>query len=132
LAILCWLAFWTMLALRTWKPIRYLYAAAAVLAILSLAFTASAWAKAHPIDLAVAVVDKAPVRFGMSDSETVRFELFDGDRVAVDRRQDGWARVTTVGGERGWTRVGNLVFVGPPYLPPPDGAQGSDGKEDAT
>ena len=68
--------------------------------------------------LAVASVDAAPVHYGTDESDTVRFELYDGDRVAVDQRRGGWARVTTSDGQRGWTRATNLIFVGPPYTPP--------------
>ena len=58
-------------------------------------------------------------RSGMSEAESVRFELYEGDRVLVDERMQGWARVTTVSGERGWTREEGLLLVGPPYMPGP-------------
>ena len=88
---------------------------AIVLAVLAAAFGASAWAKAHPPALAVAAVERVPVHYGTNEDEAVRFELYEGDRVAVDRRADGWARVNISSGERGWARESDLVFVGPPY-----------------
>lgn len=110
-----WALFWAGLAAYAWRPHRYLRAALIVAAVASLAFGGSAWAKTHRAPLAVTIVEKADVRFGTSGQETVRFELFEGDRVTVDRREGGWARVTTVGGERGWTQESNLLFVAPPY-----------------
>ncbi len=114
-AVFLWYALWTALALRLWRPERYLSRMAIVLAVLAAAFGASAWAKAHPPALAVAAVERVPVHYGTNEDEAVRFELYEGDRVAVDRRADGWARVNISSGERGWARESDLVFVGPPY-----------------
>ncbi|MCX5771771.1 MAG: tetratricopeptide repeat protein [Candidatus Hydrogenedentes bacterium] len=114
LALLFWLGFWVVLGLRQFRPVRYTRPAAAVLAVLALAFGGSAWAKAHGPALAVADADAA-VTYGTSESDAVRFELYPGDRVTVDQRRNGWARVKTASGEHGWTRELNLVFVGPPY-----------------
>jgi hypothetical protein len=115
LAIVFWVVFWSLLAFRYARPKRYLRAAALAAFVLSCVFSGSAWLKAHPTPLAVALHDGTPVRFGRSDSETVRFELFEGDRVNVDRRINNWVRVETVSGERGWVRDDALIFVGPPY-----------------
>ncbi|HUW62962.1 MAG TPA: tetratricopeptide repeat protein [Candidatus Bathyarchaeia archaeon] len=114
LALLFWVAFWVVLGVRQVRPLRYTRRAAAVLAVLALAFGGSAWAKAHAPALAVADAD-APVTYGTSEGDVVRFELHPGDRVTVDQQRDGWARVKTASGEHGWTREANLVFVGPPY-----------------
>ncbi|NIA12899.1 MAG: tetratricopeptide repeat protein [Nitrospiraceae bacterium] len=119
IAAVLWCLFWGVLALRQWRPLRYTRRAALLLAVLGGAFAASAWAKAHPVTLAVAHAESVPVRYGTHDDETLRFELRAGDRVTVDRRQGGWARVTTVDGERGWVHEDAMMFVGPPYLPPP-------------
>ncbi len=115
LAAMCWLAFWLLLALRQWRAYRFLRGGVIVAGILAAAFAGSAWMKAHPAPLAVAAEERVPVRFGRSDNETVRFELYEGDRVTVEQRERGWARVATVGGERGWAREEALFFVGPPY-----------------
>ncbi len=114
-AIAFWLLFWGLLALRQWRPLPYVRGAAMAAGLLTLAFTGSAWIKAHPHPLAVVVSDKAAVRHGKSDQESVRFELFEGDRVLIDRREDGWARVEKAGGERGWVRDSDVALVGPPY-----------------
>ena len=118
LAALFWIAFWAVLAIRQWRPIPYTRRAALVLGLLALAFGASAWAKAHPAQLAVANDDPVPVRYATDETSTVRFELYAGDRVTVDKRMNGWARVTTIDGERGWARDSSLTFVGPPYERP--------------
>jgi uncharacterized protein YgiM (DUF1202 family) len=115
LALIFWLTFWLALGLRQYRPIRYLRSVAALTGILALAFGASAWAKSSAGTLAVAGVDTAKVRYATDETSTVRFELREGDRVSVDRRERGWSRVKTAGGETGWTPDQNLIFVGPPY-----------------
>lgn len=114
-AIVCWFAFWTALAVRRFKSVKYLRIAALVLLVLSAAFATSLYAKSHPQQLAVASEHRVPVHYDTDTEETVRFELYEGDRVLVDERRDGWARVVTAHGERGWAQAGNLTFVGPPY-----------------
>jgi len=116
-AALLWVAFWAMLGMRQWRPLRYTRRVALGLGLLAAAFGASAWVKAYPAQLAVAARETVPVRYGTGDDETVRFELHAGDRVTVDRHASGWARVTTVDGERGWAREESMLFVGPPYEP---------------
>lgn len=116
--LVSWLTLWTLLAAGQWRRIRYLKPAAAAAAVLALAFGASAWVKSNPELLAVAGAETVPVRYGTDDSQTVRFELHEGDRVAVDRRLNGWVRVKTVGGETGWAREASMTLVGPPYERP--------------
>jgi len=118
LAALFWAAFWAALGVRQWRSFRYARTAIAVLGLLAVAFAVSAWNKSHPAPLAVARMEPTPVRYGTNDAETIRFNLSPGDRVNVDGREQGWARITTANGERGWTREENLVFVGPPYERP--------------
>lgn len=118
LALIFWVAFWVLLGLRQVRLVRFTRQAAALAALLAVAFGGSAWAKAHAPSLAVADADPVAVRYGTSDSDTLRFELYPGDRVTVDQRVNGWARVETASGERGWARQENLIFVGPPYERP--------------
>lgn len=115
---LCWTALWVLLGIRQYKRLPYLRRSAMVLAVLGVLLAASLWVKAHPPALAVASGPRVPVHYGMSEDETVRFELYEGDRVLVDRREKDWARVVTSDGERGWTRSHFLTFVGPPYEAP--------------
>lgn len=119
LAALSWCLFWTLLAVRQIRTWPYLRRCAAVAAVAAMAFGASWWVKSSPQTLAVATHVRVPVHYGMNETETVRFELFEGDRVRVDRREGEWARVETGSGERGWVRASSLVFVGPPYEAPP-------------
>ena len=85
---------------------------------LVVAFGLSAWSKAHPETLAVVVDTKVPVHYSTNENDTVRFELYAGDRVTVDARSNGWIRVTTADGERGWAQEKGCMLVGPPYAPP--------------
>lgn len=118
LAIECWITFWIVMGIRQWKRLPYIGYVTILLAIVAIAFGGSAWVKAHPSRLAVASREVVFVHYGTSDEETVRFELYDGDRVTVDESTDEWSRVTTIDGERGWARKDSLTFVGPPFEPP--------------
>jgi hypothetical protein len=63
----------------------------------------------------VAAGETVPVHYGVGEEETVRFELHEGDRVSVDGQREGWVRVRTSSGERGWTPATSVYLVGPPY-----------------
>lgn len=130
LAFSLWTAFWVLLAVRQWRAFPYWRGALAVLALLALAFAALTWVKAHPEPLAVIIADDTPLRYGPSEREEIvafvpegRADkaaalLFDGDRVVVEARADGWARVATVDGKRGWAPETAMLFVAPPYRAP--------------
>jgi len=123
-AVLSWVSFWLLLAARLWRPQPYLRRAAALFAVLTVLFGLSSWVKEHPVLLAVANADAVPVRYGIGSDETTRFELYAGDRVRVEKRASGWARVASADGERGWVEESSLTLVGPPYLRP--GEEDSD------
>lgn len=110
-----WTAFWLLLALGQWRSWPYRRLLLAAIAAATAAFATSAWVKARPMPLAVAVEDRIPVRFGASEADNVRFELHTGDRVAVDGVQGDWLRVNTVDGERGWAEQRRFATVGPPF-----------------
>ena len=120
LAVFSWFLLWILLGIRQIRAFPYLRRSALLAAVAVVLFGVSWWAKSTPQQLAVATQYRVPVRYGTTDSETVRFELYEGDRVVVDRRDEEWSRVETAGGERGWTRNIHLMFVGPPYGPPPE------------
>ncbi len=118
LAMLCWFAFWAVLAVRLWKPNKHLTRAAILLALAAAAFATSAYAKFHPPLIAVGTRDNMPVRFGLGGEDATSFELMQGDRVVIDARREGWAQVRTIDGERGWVEESALALVGPPYTRP--------------
>lgn len=115
-AFISWLSLWGVLALRTWRPLPRLRIAAGVLAAVSIAFGVSAWHKAHPPRLAVVIAPETPARYGAGERETVRFNLYEGDRVIMDQQRGEWVRVIVADGDRGWTRAQDLLPVGPPYV----------------
>lgn len=114
LAALSWTLLWMLLCIREVKRLPFLRRSAAVATFLAIAFTASWWVKTHPDALAVAVNDSIPVRYGTDESEKVRFELFEGDRVRVDEISEDWIQISTWDGERGWARAEDFVYVNPP------------------
>lgn len=115
LAAALWVTGWTLLGVRRFMRVRYLAAAGAVAVAFGALFGASWYAKSHPQPTAVVVSEKAPVRYGTSPTDKVRFELFEGDRVLVEAADGDWLRVATIGRERGWAKAEHLVAVGPPY-----------------
>ena len=121
MTLLSWILLWSALAVRLWRPMPYVRRAAVLFAVLTVLFGLSSWVKEHPAQVAVANADAVPVRYGIGTDETTRFELFTGDRVRVEKRTNGWVRVATADGERGWVEESSLTLVGPPYLRPSDG-----------
>ncbi len=120
LAAMSWLFFWGALAVRRWRALSYTRVAAVMLGIASVALAASAWAKHHPAPLAVASAAKIQVHYANTESSTVRFELQEGDRVALDGVREGdWIHVRTASGEEGWARRAQFTLVGPPYAAAP-------------
>ncbi|MCC6142166.1 MAG: tetratricopeptide repeat protein [Candidatus Hydrogenedentes bacterium] len=111
----CWVLFWSLLALRLVRRWRYLRTTLILLAVAAAAFGTSAWIKAHPVPMAVVTAENVPVRFGTSEDDKVRFELAAGDRVSVGDTRGGWIQVSTGSGERGWADSKAFALVGPPY-----------------
>jgi len=128
LAVSLWLMLWITLGIRQWRPLRYTRGIAVVTGVLAVVFLFSAWAKAHPEVIVVANADIVHVHYGTDENETVRFDLSEGDRATVDNRMNGWSRVSTADGERGWARDKDLVFVGPPYERPAEASLSSAGE----
>jgi len=110
-----WALAWLVLMLRAARPWPYLRGVAVAGFIVAAAFAGSWWIKTHPPRIAVAAEARVPVRYGNRPEETVRFELYEGDRVSIEQMKNGWARVRTADGERGWTEESHLLLVGPPY-----------------
>lgn len=109
-----WTLAWGALMLRIASPRKYLRRVAVVAFLLSALFAGSWWLKANPPRLAVANGDKIPVHYGPKSTDTVHFELFEGDRVVIDDTRGEWVRVTMSDGTRGWTLGEYLLSVWPP------------------
>jgi len=114
-AMVAWLAFWALVVLRFFKAFPYQRVASLALLAIALLAGLSAWTKAHPPALAVASAEKVEVRYGIGDTEALRFTLKAGDRVGVERSQQGWLLVRTDEGNRGWAPKEAFVLVGPPF-----------------
>ena len=112
LAGLLWVAFWALLCVRAWRPVKFLRLAAVLLGMLACLGLGAAWSKSHPVRLAVAAQAEVPVFFGKNPDEPPRFVLYEGDRVRVERSEAGWALVSTAGGDRGWVQDDRMAFVG--------------------
>ena len=113
-----WIFFWILLGVRQFRKFPYLRRSAATVAVLISAFGTSLWVKSNPSGIGVASLERIPVHYGTNETETVHFELYEGDRVLVGDRYNGWVRVETAEGERGWAKADTLTFVGPPYESP--------------
>lgn len=109
-----WTLAWIALITRIIRPLPYLRRTAVACFLLSIIFAGSWWYKTNPAELAVANGDKIPVHYGPKSSDTVHFELFEGDRVAIDEHREEWVRVTASDGSRGWTQREYLLMVWPP------------------
>ena len=131
LAACAWAGFWLLLGVHIWRRVPYGVAGLTVLLVLACALGWSAWRKAHPEPAAVAVAVASetgvPLRYGPGDAEDIvsfggsddgEALLYDGDRVRVETRTAGWARVHTADGRRGWVSEKSLAFVTPPFSRP--------------
>jgi len=112
-ALITWWMAWGLLIVRIVKPFRFQRRAVALLSMVALLFYGSYWVKSHPLSIAVAMGEKVPVRFGHTNTDTIHFELFTGDRVLIDDEIDGWYRVETATGDRGWARKEYLIPINP-------------------
>jgi tetratricopeptide (TPR) repeat protein len=126
LAIFCWVAFWATLMWRVIKRHRFQIPVIILSLLAAGAFMTSLYSKSHPLQLAVANQAEVTVRTGANPADTVRYTLAPGDRVRVETESNGWLRVATVDGERGWAPAEAFVLVGPPYVAPPQPAQAAD------
>lgn len=122
LAILFWFALWILLGVRVLAPVRYLRRAALVSAVLAVAFAGGAWIRSHPPLMAVVAAPEVAVRAGIREDAAARYRLYEGDRVLVERREPGWARVRSALDERGWVPAESLAWIGPPYERPAEPA----------
>ncbi|MFP6584085.1 MAG: tetratricopeptide repeat protein [Candidatus Hydrogenedentota bacterium] len=112
--LVCWFIAWMIVMSRILRPQRYSRRVATLFFLLALVFAGSWWFKANPAEFAVANGDKIPVRYGPKQTDTIHFELFEGDRVYIDGHRDEWVRVVMSDGTRGWTRGEYVLPVWPP------------------
>lgn len=131
LALVFWALFWGLLLWRGLRRHRYQLPLAVCAFLAAAAFMTSTYSKSYPVQLAVARDTEVPVRTGANPADTLRFTLTPGDRVLVEAENNGWLRVATVDGERGWADARAFVLVGPPYSPPPAALAGDEPLPDA-
>lgn len=122
--------FWGLLAIRLWRPVAFTRIAASLIGVVAVALAFSAWAKSYPMPVAYAASETVAVRYGPGFGESVRFDLYDGDAVAIEDRRPGWYRVRTIDGEQGWAAENDLVPVWPPYAPAPAPAPSAEAAAD--
>jgi tetratricopeptide (TPR) repeat protein len=115
-----WLVLWVVLIVQQWKRLPFGRWSAVGCFAIATVFYASSYVKENPPGIAVASQPTVPVRYGMDDAQTIYHELGEGDRVAVSRREGDWLLIVTSNEERGWARVEDFTFVGPPYTRPPE------------
>jgi tetratricopeptide (TPR) repeat protein len=114
IAIFSWLLFWFGLILLKKAPRKGLKALIGVSGFVAFIFFGSWYLKTNPMELAVAQGDDIPVLIGTKETDTIRFELYSGDRVHIDAYRGEQVRITTATGNRGWVDQKYLVTVWPP------------------
>jgi hypothetical protein len=116
-AMVGWCSAWGVLILRMFVPFRFQRRVASILFLTAIVFFGSFWIKQNPLPIAVAMGEKVPIRFGNTESDTLHFELFTGDRVLIDSEVDNWYRIETAGGKRGWARKEYFIPISPRRTP---------------
>ena len=114
IAMVCWLLMWGGLITRTIRPTRYIRRISCAIGVIAIVFWGSWMLKTHPMELAVVQGDNIPVRIGTKETDSLRFELFSGDRVHIDAHNGEQVLVQTANGDRGWTNAEFLIPVWPP------------------
>ena len=114
LTFVFWTLAWGGMMLRFARPTKYLRRIAVLSFLLAAVFAGSWYIKANPANLAVADGDEIPVHYGPKSTDTVHFQLFEGDRVVIDDVREDWVRVTMADGTRGWAESKYLLMVWPP------------------
>ncbi len=104
-----------LFGIRYWREttrLKWLSRLLPVVALLLFSFAvADNYFSEPPPKRAVTLQDETPVFFSMSELDSPRFLLYEGDRVLIDRLEGDWMRVHVHGGERGWARRDNLAVV---------------------
>lgn len=118
ISIILWLIFWTVLGIfkfvRKENRRMLLYVSVCVL-IGSTLFLCSAVIKEFSHPLAVVITEKTEARVTPSDNSPTRFELYEGDRVLVEREEGEWTLIKVVNNERGWIKNSDIFIWTPPY-----------------
>jgi len=118
ISLLFWFTGWTVIGCLMWMKERYrkgMFVIGIFLITVGVIFFLSAIVKMNSVPLGVVIVSECPVRITPSENSPSRFELFEGDRVRVEREEDTWILISTVDNERGWIKNDTIFIWKPPY-----------------
>jgi len=113
-----WVFGWVMIAFFMWAKEKYrkgMLIIGTLSIILGLVFFVSALIKMNAQPLGVIIASECFVHITPSDNSPSRFELYEGDRVRIEREENTWTLISTVDNERGWIKNGDIFVWKPPY-----------------
>jgi tetratricopeptide (TPR) repeat protein len=99
--------FWLLVWIRSLKPVRVLRLFVYPTALAALIFSATAFYNYYERaynPAAIVLAQELPVRSGLSDQATELFALHAGSRVRVEKRRNGFVRITFAEGKIGWVK----------------------------
>ena len=119
-ALGAWTLFWLLLAVRMWRPTRFVSGGAVIALALAAAIGYGAWVRNQPSAVAVTSQPEVATHQALSYDAPERFRLLEGDQVLIDGEEADWLRVVNADGERGWAPATAFTRVGPPYTRAPE------------
>lgn len=117
-SILFWFLGWSIMACFMWLKKKYrkgLLILGITSILIGVIFLISALIKINASPLGVIIAMECPVHITPSDNSPSRFQLYEGDRVRVEREEDNWTLISTVDNERGWIKSEEIFVWKSPY-----------------
>lgn len=118
ISALFWFLGWFFIACFMWLKEKYrkvMLFLGIISIVMGVLFFGSALIKINAYPLGVIVAVECPAHITPSDSSPSRFQLYEGDRVRVEREEDNWTLISTVDNERGWIKSEEIFIWKPPY-----------------
>jgi len=103
---------WTFIVIKGMSPqLRVLIGVLSLLSLLTTAMLLFQHRVLNTHDRGVILMEEATVRSGPSPSEEVSFSVYEGKRVTILDRTNGWLRVRLSNGYNGWIREGSVGII---------------------
>ncbi|HOK08058.1 MAG TPA: hypothetical protein PLJ10_00180 [Candidatus Hydrogenedens sp.] len=118
IALFLWVLGWIILGFILWqdKSLRKtLFIGGSLILTVGIIFFMSGVIKILSPPLGVIIVTECSVHITPSDNSPPRFNLYEGDRVQVEREDGEWMLIRTVDNERGWIKDKDIFIWRAPY-----------------
>ncbi len=118
ISFIFWLMGWSIIASFFWVSEKYRRSVLLIGVLMILfgsVFIVSGLVKINEVPLGVIIVSACSVHITPSENSPSRFELYEGDRVRVEREENDWTLISTVDNQIGWIKNNEIFIWKPPY-----------------